>query len=635
MSGSGGGSCEVGFSPDGIKVKVPKGVTILEACQAAGIAIDAVCGGEGKCGRCRVRPNGDILPGRRDTLSSSEVEAGYVLACEATVQGDLEVVIPPRSRIREHQILVRSVERKVPELSPWLWKTLIEMPKATVYDNTADLERLLRSLPDKDLTMPIETLRRLPHVAREGGWKVTATLSRLEPPPEIVRLESSDRRGRLLGLAVDIGTTTIVGQLVDLLTGEVLATASEYNRQVSRGEDVIARMMYSEETGVEELTALARETVNSVIADLLKTASPEIGDEITALDIVGASVSGNTIMTHFFVGLDTRFIRLEPYVPVAHHMPPRSGHDLGMDMHPSGSVLLFPSRAGYLGGDVVADVLASSMHTAEDTALLIDVGTNGEIVLGCSDWLVSCACSAGPAFEGGEVSCGMRAMHGAIDSVRINDDLSASYRVLGDEKPNGICGSGLIDLVAELYYNGIIDRKARIQPLRTDRIRQDDEGLEYVVEWKDRLGSGATGDLVVTDADLQNVLRTKAAIYGAATVLMKKMDEHLDDISEVIIAGGFGNHLDIDRAISIGMFPDIARDKYRFIGNGSLGGARLALLSENMRREMVEIFEEMTYIELSVDNDFYDAFSSSLFIPHTDIDEFPSFRDREHRENAG
>ena len=229
----------------------------------------------------------------------------------------------------------------------------------------------------------------------------------------------------------------------------------------------------------------------------------------------------------------------------------------------------------------------------------------------------------------------MRAMHGAIDSVRLNDDLSASYRVLGDEKPNGICGSGLIDLVAELYYNGIIDRKARIQPLRTDRIRQDDEGLEYVVEWKDRLGSGATGDLVVTDADLQNVLRTKAAIYGAATVLMKKMDEHLDDISEVIIAGGFGNHLDIDRAISIGMFPDIARDKYRFIGNGSLGGARLALLSENMRREMVEIFEEMTYIELSVDNDFYDAFSSSLFIPHTDIDEFPSFRDREHRENAG
>ncbi|MDH3365715.1 MAG: 2Fe-2S iron-sulfur cluster-binding protein, partial [Thermoplasmata archaeon] len=339
MAGNSVDQCEVRFSPDGVAATLARGSTILEACSAAGIAIDAVCGGEGKCGRCKVRLKGEFLPGRQDSLSRAEVDAGIVLACEATVEGSLEVEILPRSRIRKHQILVRSVEREVPELSPWLWKTFLEMPKATLFDNTADLERLIRAMSDKELTMPIETLRRLPRIAREGDWKVTTTISRLEPPPEIVRLEAGDQRGRLLGLAVDIGTTTVVGQLVNLLTGEVLATASEYNRQISKGEDIIARMMFSEDEGVEELTALAQRTVNSVIADLLKTASKKLG-ELTAFDIVGASVSGNTVMTHFFVGLDTRYIRLEPYVPVTHHMPPRSGHDLGMDMHPSGRVLL-------------------------------------------------------------------------------------------------------------------------------------------------------------------------------------------------------------------------------------------------------------------------------------------------------
>ena len=429
-------------------------------------------------------------------------------------------------------------------------------------------------------------------------------------------------------MAVDIGTTTVVGQLIDLLTGSVLASASEYNRQISRGEDVIARMMYSEENGVKELTTLARDTVNSVIRNLLEQASKDRDCPLTAFDLVGLSIAGNTIMTHFFVGVDTRFIRLEPYVPVAHHMPPRSGYDLGMEVHPSSEVLLFPSRAGYLGGDVVADVLASGMHRSDDISMLIDVGTNGEIVLGCRDWLVSCACSAGPAFEGGEVSCGMRAMHGAMDSIRVNDDFTTSYHVIGDEAPNGICGSGLIDLVAEMYENGVIDRKARIQQLEIDRVREGDEGLEYVIEFQEGLAKGASGDLFVTDADLQNILRTKAAIFGAATVLLRKMSEDLDDIDTFVIAGGFGNHLDIDRAISIGMFPDISRERYRFIGNGSLEGARLALLSEDMRKDMVEIFDQMTYIELSVDNDFYNEFTSSMFIPHTDLAKFPSFKDR-------
>jgi uncharacterized 2Fe-2S/4Fe-4S cluster protein (DUF4445 family) len=635
MSGGEKGTyCRVSFSSDGVSADVPRGTTVLEACRAAGVAIDAVCGGTGKCGRCKVRPEGDFNPGDQSTLTEEERSSGVVLACEATVSGDLEIEVLPRSRIREHQILTRTSGFAVPEPTPWLRKVLLELPKATLYDNTADFERILRVLGDRSLNMPIDTLRNMPHVLRAGEWRITATLANLEGREEITRLEPGDRCGCLLGLAVDVGTTTIVGQVVDLLSGEVLATASEYNRQISRGEDVIARMMYSEEKGVKELTDLARRTVNSVIAKLLEEVSIGREHPVTSLDLVGASIAGNTIMTHFFVGVDTRFIRLEPYVPVAHRMPPRSGYDLGMDIHPSSEVLLFPSRAGYLGGDVVADVLASGMHRSDDVSMLIDVGTNGEIVLGCDEWLVSCACSAGPAFEGGEVSSGMRAMRGAIDRIRVNDDFTASYHTIGDEPPNGICGSGLIDLVAEMYEHGVIDRKARIQNLPTDRVRRADGELEFVVEWQDRLGEGSTGDLVVTDADLQNVLRTKAAIFGAATVLLKKMGERLDDLDSLVIAGGFGNHLDIDRAVSIGMFPDIPRGKYRFIGNGALEGARLALLSEDMRKDVVEIFEKMTYVELSVDNDFYTEFSSSLFIPHTDLAKFPSFRERPTPEAA-
>lgn len=244
--------------------------------------------------------------------------------------------------------------------------------------------------------------------------------------------------------------------------------------------------------------------------------------------------------------------------------------------------------------------------------------------MGGRDWMASCSCSAGPAFEGGEVSCGMRAMDGAIDKIRINEDLSTTYHVIGDGLPAGICGSGLIDLMAEMYSKGIVDRKARIQDRRTDWIRRTDSGLEFVIEKRTRMGRYATSDLSITDADLQNLLRTKAAVYGACSVLLRKTGQSLDRLANVVIAGGFGYHLDVARAIAIGMFPDVPREKYRFIGNGALAGARMALLSGKRRKEMDEIFEKMTYLELSVDNEFYDEFSSALFIPHTDLSRFPS-----------
>lgn len=616
--------CVVTFLPDGRVAVVPWGTTILEAARAAGIDLDAVCGGEGKCGRCKVRPDGDFEAEPSAVLSEEERAGGVTLACTTRVKGVVLVEVLPRSRIRKHQILTRSVSEIPRPVTPWVRKEFYQVPHATVWDNVADLERLWRVLGKSSLPMPLEALRELPDALRKSGWKVTITLSRVDSTDEITMVEPDDTTDRLLGVAVDIGTTTVVVDLVDLVTGEVLGTASEYNRQISRGEDVISRMIYSEEGGGEELTALVRTTINDLIAKLVSEEAERFRGSLRPQDIAAAAVAGNTIMSHFFAGLPTKHLRMEPYVPVAHHAGYLKAGELGLAIRPSARVLLFPSRAGYVGGDVIADVVASGMHRSGRVSLLIDVGTNGEIVLGKKDWLVACACSAGPAFEGGEVSCGMRAMEGAIEKLRIDDDLSTTYRVIGGGRPSGICGSGLIDLVAEMYARGVIDRKARIQDIRSERIRFTDEGREYVIEWKDALAANAPGDLVITDADLQNLLRTKAAVYGACSTLMRKMGEKLEDVASIIIAGGFGYHLDVGRAISIGMFPDVPMERYRFIGNGALGGARLALLSERHRKEMVEVFDMMTYIELSVDDDFYSEFSSALFIPHTDLGRFPS-----------
>lgn len=613
----------VAFKSEGRSAHVSVGTSLLEAARSAGVQIDAVCGGEGKCGRCKVRPSGRFADQDSPILTDDDRRTGVVLACTTTVQGDLEVEVLPRSRLGKHQIVTESVERPPKKVRPWVRKKYAELSPPTLTDNIADLERVLNGVGWKGYEVPLETLRELPDAARAGDWKVTATISNMNDLSGLVRVEPGDTTGTLLGIAVDIGTTTIVVSLMDLLTGEVLGTASDYNRQISLGEDVIARMMHAEEHGVDELKRLAMDTVNACIDTLLRKAS--VGrDRLTESDISAASIAGNTVMTQLLLGMKTDHVRLEPYVPVAHDFPTIRGREAGLLMNPNGSILVFPCRAGYVGGDVVADVLASRMHRSKGPHLLIDVGTNGEMVLGGKDWMVTCSCSAGPAFEGGEVSCGMRAMDGAVDRLRVNDDLSATYHVLGGGRPVGVCGSGLIDLLAELYSKGVIDRKARIQDLGSPRTRPSDDGMEYVIETRDRLVDGTSFDLVVTDADLQNILRTKAAVYGACSVLLRETDHSVEDLSSIIIAGGFGYHLDIDRAIMLGMFPDFPRNRYRFIGNGSVAGARLALLSKRSRREMHAIVRKMTYLELSVDNAFYEEFSSSLFIPHTDTSRFPT-----------
>jgi uncharacterized 2Fe-2S/4Fe-4S cluster protein (DUF4445 family) len=356
------------------------------------------------------------------------------------------------------------------------------------------------------------------------------------------------------------------------------------------------------------------------------------------------SVAGNTTMIHLFLGIHPKTIRYDPYISVTNIPPSIKARELGIDIHHEAPIYCVPGRASYVGGDIVADVISSGMRDLDGTSLLIDVGTNGEIVLGGKDWMASCSCSAGPAFEGGEVACGMRAMPGAIERISIDDSFTVGYSTIADQKPTGICGSGLIDLIACLFRTGIVDKKGKIQDAKTNRVRKTDNGREFVIAWADETGqpklkippsmngmmakAPPKKDIVVTDDDLANIIRTKAAVYAACEVLLKSVDMGFGELDRVYVAGGFGNYIDVNNAITIGLLPDIPKDKFSFIGNASLGGARLALMSQKKRDEALEVHRSMTYLELTTNASFFDRFTSASFLPHTDLSQFPSLTQR-------
>jgi uncharacterized 2Fe-2S/4Fe-4S cluster protein (DUF4445 family) len=502
-------------------------------------------------------------------------------------------------------------------------KKRVKLLAPTLADNLADLERLSRALgTERRLDVPLPLLRSLPFLLRSTSWDAGVVLVNEDVGNALVSI--GDRDARNLGAALDIGTTTVVLSLVDLESGETLATASDYNRQMRAGDDVISRIAYAEEGGLEELQGLVIQSVNHLLREA-KQACPERAGTgvITAL-----SVAGNTTMVHLFLGIDPMHIRYEPYVPVANVPPLLKGKDLQLDMEPEGPVFILPGRASFVGGDITADVVASGLRRGPELTLLIDVGTNGEVVVGNDELLVACSTSAGPAFEGGEVASGMRAMSGAVERVRIGADLEPELGVIGGGRPIGICGSGLIDLVAQMFLRGLLDKKGRIQDLDSKRVRRTDEGMEYVL-FEDEVQGPSGKRIVISDADLANILRTKAAVHAGCCVLLKALGKGHDDLGRVCIAGGFGNYIDVENAVAIGLLPDLPRQKFDFIGNASLAGAEQVLLSREKRREAFEVHHNMTYLELSTSQDFFDEFSSATFLPHTDAERFPSIMRRQ------
>ncbi len=610
---------KVVFEPDNKTVKIERDTTVLDAATSSDIYIDSICGGRGKCGRCKVVIDGNVKSDETDLLSAAEKARGYYLACLARVAGNLRVTIPKESRIESHQILMRSLTEPLSVIDQPVVKVPLSLTPPSLVDYLSDLERVtqaLRNLGIEHVTTGLPILKKLSRSLRENQWNVNVTLMDLWGREEIIDIcPTSDKD--LIGIAVDIGTTTIVVELVDLISGAVIDARSNYNRQVMFGEDVLTRIMYTEERkgGVRKLTSAVRYTINDLIRELV------IENNLRYEKICRAVLSGNTVMIHLFYGLDPQYIRHEPYIPVMSFVPQMKAVELGLSINPNAYIYALPCRSSYVGGDITADVIASGMSDKKELSLLLDVGTNGEVVLGNDSFLASCSCSAGPAFEGGEVEFGVRAMNGAIERVWIDNGL-VHYSTIGNEKAKGICGSGLIELIAELFSSGIIDRTGKIQPDKDNvRIEIGSSGNQFVVAYKK--DTAIDKNIVITDVDIQNILRTKAAVYASCSVLLKTFGYEFSDLSNVFIAGSFGNYIDAKKAITIGLLPDLPLDTFKFIGNGALGGARMVLLSRAMQDKAEDTVENMTRIELSVSSTFFKEFTSALFIPHTELDQFP------------
>jgi uncharacterized 2Fe-2S/4Fe-4S cluster protein (DUF4445 family) len=435
-----------------------------------------------------------------------------------------------------------------------------------------------------------------------------------------VLIEPGDTSKNNYGLCFDIGTTTISTQLVDLNTKKILGTKAAYNRQASFGSDVITRIIYARQPdGLEKLHHAVIDTVNEMIRELIRENGIDLNDVNCAL------CAGNTTMAHLLLRVDPAYIRREPYVPTANFIPTIRAAEAGIKINPRGLLSCIPGVSSYVGGDTSAGVLSCGIDKEKQLCLLIDIGTNGEIVLGNREFLIAAAASAGPAFEGSGLSCGMRAARGAIQKVKIDaKDFKVSFDVIGDVKARGICGSGYIDIVSQMLKTGLINKEGKLNQLEGSRIRRGEAGAEFIIAFARESQSGS--DIVISEADIENIKRAKAAIFAAALILAKQVGVEFEDIKKIFIAGGFGTYIDIENAVSIGLLPDTERKKFIFVGNSSLAGAREALLSYQAMKQVEQIARQMTYFELSVESSYMDEYMAAMFFPHTDSSKFPSLR---------
>jgi uncharacterized 2Fe-2S/4Fe-4S cluster protein (DUF4445 family) len=614
---------------------------ISDAATAAGIDINVPCGGQGRCGRCAVVVESGNAR-RRSTmrLSADDLKAGYALACQTVVEGDLEILVPPQEEITRHLTTEKTAAKvSVPFEYDWrvhqtVAKYFLEIEPPTLADNTDDLARLQRELSRccdiRGIIAPLSVLRTLAQTLREAEWRVTVVLDRGRDHPRIVDVLPGDQTLSLYGAAVDIGTTTVTVYLVDLFTGQVVETAADYNGQIKRGEDVISRIVFAAKgNGLVELQSLVAQTINKLVE------RTTLRRKIKPREICKMTLVGNNTMIHILLGLPPEPIRLTPYITTINHPPTVLANELNLNIHPQAPVDCLPGVASFMGADITAGVLSSGTHDTDKVTLFLDIGTNGEMVLGTREWLVSCACSAGPAFEGAGVYHGMRATTGAIEEVYINTKtFEPTYRVIGGGKPRGLCGSGLISLIGEMFITGVTDKAGSINlTLPTPRVRQGEHGAEYVIAWAAESDTGE--DIVITKPDVDNLLRAKAAIYAGYVMLAHSVGMTLKDVEQMLIGGSFGQYLNIEKAIEIGLLPDLPWDRFHFLGNTAARGAYMALLRHDARDEIAAIAKKMTYLELAADNAFNDQFMAALFLPHTDMAQFPSVEKVLEGKNEG
>jgi len=621
----------VEFRPFGVQVIVPRGTCLLEASREARVPLNASCGGNGTCGDCVVK----VIEGAATTKPSGFLpenlrKLGFVFACQTSIESDLIVQLPDFEelslKIASDTGFLREQQENIiadSKGSPLVERLPLTLPPSTLDAKYSDLKILETEIeqtkPSEALHCEYSVLKKLAQTIREKEGHVDVILLKDSPAWTILDVLPHSSSKDLLGISCDIGTTTVALQVIDLYTGKILGAAASYNQQIRCGEDIISRINYAQKPGgLQELHEAIISTINNLLAKAVKVSGG------AASNIYLASLTGNTTMIHLLLGLDPRYIREEPYVPTMNRVPMLRARDLRLKTNTEARVYCAPSVGSYVGGDILAGLLCTPIVSQIDKiSVFVDIGTNGELVLGNKEWLMSCACSAGPAFEGGGTRCGMPATTGAIDRLKIGVDGTVDYRVIGEGKPKGVCGSGLIDLLSELFVHGFVDRHGKFNCEKVDtRLVNHETGKGFLVETSARTFWGR--DLFITENDVASLIRTKGAIFSACALLLKHAGLSFDQIESFYIAGGFGQNLDVENAVRIGLLPDIERTKFHYLGNTSLLGAHLILFSEKNRERVNQLEKMITYLELNADPGYFNEYTGALFLPHTKKELFPS-----------
>ena len=616
---------------------------LLDVARKTNVAIDAPCSGNGSCGKCKVR----LLKGTLDSprtrhISEEEYTDGWRLSCCSKVESDVEVEVPDiasayRSRMKvadlsspEEIAIFQKAKADVEDAGIELHNDMmlidVTMNVPTLDDTMPDNERLVRALKKQTgaamVRLPYTVIRKLAHVLRESDFSIQCVAGKSGNGNLFVYDVFSKGEPVVIGgLAIDIGTTTVSALLIDMLTGEILGKASSGNGQIRYGADVINRIIESTKPGGKDKLqkAIIEDTINPMIQQMCRSA------KFSCKRIYRMCVAGNTTMNHLFAGVDSEPVRMEPYIPTFYKTNSLYAHDLGISINPDAHIIIAPNIGSYVGGDITAGTFVSMIWNKPEFSLFIDLGTNGELVFGNSDFMMSCACSAGPAFEGGDISCGMRATDGAIEACTIDKEtMEPSYQIVGEEgqRPIGLCGSGIIDVISELFTAGIINPKGKFVR-EGERIRRDKYGMgSYVLAFANE--SETEREVEITEVDIDNFIRAKGAIFSAIRTMLSSLDFDISMIENVYVAGGIGSGINMKNAVTIGMFPDIPLDKFHYIGNSSLSGSYTMLLSNEAERKTYEVAGNMTYLELSTVPGYMDEFVAACFLPHTDTNMFPS-----------
>ncbi len=606
----------VRFEPDGIEIHVPVGTMISRAALAAGCAVEMPCGGMGTCGKCRIHIEGQCSPpdsGELRALTAEELADGIRLACRARLVGNATITIPTASRSLVQKILSHGTMRDV-HIIPSVSKLYVEIPKPSLTDERGDFERLAAALTvyDIEATIGVPLARQLPQILRDSDFKVTAVVA----DHELIAVETGYTVRQNYGIAFDLGTTTVAGYLIDLNTGHEVAVAGAMNPQIAYGDDLVSRINFAmtEPGGLDILRRAASDVLNKVARQLYEL------EGIDGHSVYEVTLVGNTCMTHLFLGLDVSHLGVAPFVPSVCQAMVLRGDDSGLDVNPGARIHVLPNVAGFVGSDLVGVVLATLREDEDHTRLAVDVGTNGEMALVHKGQLYSCSAAAGPAFEGARISCGMRGSSGAIDSVKITDKVYIT--TVDDRRPIGLCGSGLVDVVAELLRIGIIDPTGRMlsaeevehlpQAVR-ERLIVVDDAVEFILATEQE--AGRRDPITLTQRDVRELQLAKGSIRAAIETLLKTAGATADDLSEIVLAGAFGNYIRVENAIAIGLLPPISIEKIKAAGNAAGVGAKLALISVKERERAAILAERIEHIELASHQEYHKQFMDQMLFP--------------------